>query len=477
MASPQLEDGYLKIANELYDALTLANLTKNQYKVALAVVRRTYGWRKKADVISNSQFAAMTDMQGTHAAAAVRELIAANVLMCHGKTGVGQVLGINKNYMEWNGVWKSADAPQRVTKSVTPKGRADNGEGVESADNRVTEPVTPAKSDAAGTIQGNEIRHAGVTKSVSGGDKICQGGVTVSVNTKDIIKNKERQVKDNSPLPPSSDGETVVVDDCVAPQAASECDATQGALFAEGHNPGEQQPVKTTAQIDAENIAGIFAYWQKTMDKPRAKLDGKRRKLIRKALEWGYKPRDLCRAIQGCSLTPHNQGKNERGERYVGIELILRSAGQIDRFMENASAPPVSLVGMSASEIAAMKNKGLGARLLEQLGPSKAEIAGMRLDAAAEDFAEQMAAKYGPHNDAADAGNVIDMGCVEEVARSAEEPAEAVADIVAAEVSGEPAELALSDEERAAARATEFAKMRQTLGYRPQQSNDAFGIP
>ena len=489
MASPQLEDGYLKIANELYDALTLANLSKNQYKVALAVVRRTYGWRKKADVISNSQFAAMTDMQGTHAAAAVRELIAANVLTCHGKTGVGQVLGVNKNYTEWMGVWKSADAQLRVTKSVTPKGHADKEEAPESDDDVMTESVTPTEPVTAVCGVGDKICHEGVTESVTGGDEIRQGGVTDFVNTKDIIKNKERQSKDNIPHTPGSEGEAVVVDDCFAPQAASVCDDPQGDLLSENQNPGAQQAaVKAKPLADSETIAGIFGYWQKTMDKPRAKLDDKRRRSIRRALTCGYSPRDLCRAIQGCSLTPHNMGQNERGEKYVGLELILRNADQIDRFMANASAPPVSTVGMSKSALVTAANMGLGARLAANFGEqseaddggkvagytrggwpigkdglpmSKAEVSAMKNDAAAAEFAANIAAKHGLNGAAPDADNVIDMGEVEQVA-----PVDVVTDPVDEVLHAEEVTPEVTPEELAAKRAANSAALRAALGGR-----------
>ena len=48
----------------------------------------------------------------------------------------------------------------------------------------------------------------------------------------------------------------------------------------------------------------------------------------------------LCQAITGCSLTPHNLGKNDRGQRYDGLQVILRDADQIDRFIRNAQSPP-----------------------------------------------------------------------------------------------------------------------------------------
>ncbi|MEX3982787.1 hypothetical protein AB4Y45_27825 [Paraburkholderia sp. EG287A] len=91
---------------------------------------------------------------------------------------------------------------------------------------------------------------------------------------------------------------------------------------------------------EKEKIVGIFDYWRKCMNSPKSKLDDKRKGVIRRALKAGYSPRDLCRAIQGCKLTPHNQGENDRGQKYLGIHVCLKDADQIDRFMANSKAPP-----------------------------------------------------------------------------------------------------------------------------------------
>ena len=76
------------------------------------------------------------------------------------------------------------------------------------------------------------------------------------------------------------------------------------------------------------------------MQHPNAKLDDKRRKLIKTALKLGYSVEQLCYAITGCSYTPHNIGDNERGQRYDGLHVILRDADQIDRFISNFHSPP-----------------------------------------------------------------------------------------------------------------------------------------
>ena len=40
------------------------------------------------------------------------------------------------------------------------------------------------------------------------------------------------------------------------------------------------------------------------------------------------------------SLTPFNMGDNEHGRVYDSIELILRDAEHIEKFMEHADNPP-----------------------------------------------------------------------------------------------------------------------------------------
>lgn len=84
----------------------------------------------------------------------------------------------------------------------------------------------------------------------------------------------------------------------------------------------------------------IFEHWKQVMNHPNAHLDAKRNSLIAQALKWGYSLEQLCDAITGCSLTPHNIGENERGQRYDGLHIILRSADQIDRFIRNCHTPP-----------------------------------------------------------------------------------------------------------------------------------------
>ena len=102
-------------------------------------------------------------------------------------------------------------------------------------------------------------------------------------------------------------------------------------------NPDSQIPVNTIVKQksldgDAGKINEIFEYWQKTMNSPKSVLDANRKGLIVKALK-NYSAADICKAISGCSKSPHNMGKNPQNTKYNGLDLILRNAEKIDRFI------------------------------------------------------------------------------------------------------------------------------------------------
>ncbi len=100
MANPQTENGFTRLADELLDALIRYPFTKRQYKVLLAVIRKTYGFQKLEDDIPAPQLAAMTGLDRANVIRAINELVVVGAL--HKRPGrFGQVLGINKDYDAW----------------------------------------------------------------------------------------------------------------------------------------------------------------------------------------------------------------------------------------------------------------------------------------------------------------------------------------------------------------------------------------
>jgi hypothetical protein len=87
-------------------------------------------------------------------------------------------------------------------------------------------------------------------------------------------------------------------------------------------------------------VVEVFEHWARKTGHTRSKLDPKRQKVIADALALGYSPADLKQAVDGCLVTPHNVGQNDRATKYDSLALILRDGDQVDRFMRNAKEPP-----------------------------------------------------------------------------------------------------------------------------------------
>ena len=106
MTDVQLENGYTMIANELLDALCKYDFppkTNIPEKIILFVLRKTYGYHKKTDVISLSQFQkGIKQKNRTNLVYWLNYLVQARILVRERLEQENQVkYGLNKNYDEW----------------------------------------------------------------------------------------------------------------------------------------------------------------------------------------------------------------------------------------------------------------------------------------------------------------------------------------------------------------------------------------
>lgn len=85
-------------------------------------------------------------------------------------------------------------------------------------------------------------------------------------------------------------------------------------------------------------VERIFDHWRSAMGHPKARLDDARRRRIRAAMKFGYSEADCIAAIDGCRSSAWHMGANDRGTRYDALDLILRNADQIDKFIAMAPA-------------------------------------------------------------------------------------------------------------------------------------------
>ena len=115
MSSPQLENGYTRIANEILEHLAMPGISGSELRIVIFVLRKTYGFGKKSDYISLTQFQKGTLMNRSHVVRTIKELVHKRIL---GKEK--SVYGINKNWEQWL-VHKRIPSTQKDTIASTQK--------------------------------------------------------------------------------------------------------------------------------------------------------------------------------------------------------------------------------------------------------------------------------------------------------------------------------------------------------------------
>ena len=103
MASPQKENGYTSIANELLEQIYRRRFSASQLKILLLVIRFTYGFNRKTSALSNTFIAAGTGIHEITVSKEVGTLLRDNVLKLYKKPSFhnSRIIGINKDYESW----------------------------------------------------------------------------------------------------------------------------------------------------------------------------------------------------------------------------------------------------------------------------------------------------------------------------------------------------------------------------------------
>lgn len=109
-----LDDGFTRIANELLEAVMRAGLSQHQLLVFMAVMRKTYGFNKKSDWVSNEQLSELTGILPHKCSAAKSVLVKRGIL-----TQTGRVIGINKTVSEWSSLPVKGKEKRPYLKKVT----------------------------------------------------------------------------------------------------------------------------------------------------------------------------------------------------------------------------------------------------------------------------------------------------------------------------------------------------------------------
>jgi phage replication O-like protein O len=128
MASPQIEKGYTRIANEIFKQIMRVNLNGTQFRIVMAIWRYTYGFKRKEHEMALSFIAGLIDASKSQVNRELANLIERKIINSNGiGPNGGRILGFNKDYEEWDsdssGVMaasKAAKTPKQPEKPAKP---------------------------------------------------------------------------------------------------------------------------------------------------------------------------------------------------------------------------------------------------------------------------------------------------------------------------------------------------------------------
>lgn len=159
-------------------------------------------------------------------------------------------------------------------------------------------------------------------------------------------------------------------------EGASICAHVHAHGEGEGNRKGrEGKEISVELKLDPGPVERIFQHWQREFQKPRAVLDGKRRRTIQAQLK-AYDESTLCESVSGYKNSAHHMGENDRRTVYDDIELFLRDANRVESGLKFARGPPAPAMSVTEKARAKLREKlnGHGRVVSEQSGESDSSL-------------------------------------------------------------------------------------------------------
>lgn len=194
MADVQLEHGHVRIANRLAEALLYAEFSGVQFKILHALIRLTYGWRRKTVTLAHAELAAYIHVKVSgNFRAALNELIAEGVVVQAAKGGGGKVstYTIEKDYVRWG---KFSVSFERLERIYGERPDSDDDALVQGDVFRDQRPKESVASDRNSHKLPTETGISTAPKSLN--DETCEDGKTVE---------RQRKTEEPSSSPPVDD--------------------------------------------------------------------------------------------------------------------------------------------------------------------------------------------------------------------------------------------------------------------------------
>lgn len=110
----------------------------------------------------------------------------------------------------------------------------------------------------------------------------------------------------------------------------------------------EKRRKEYVERLSTPDVDLVVEHYQKFH--PQAHPDLKVRAKIKARLNDGYTAEQLCKAIDGCHLSPWHCGMNDNGRKYQGLELIIRDSTKVDQFIALSNPKTAALQTLSEKD-------------------------------------------------------------------------------------------------------------------------------
>jgi len=114
MASPQVENGFTRIANELLEAVIRAELPAVQTRIVLIIMRETYGYQRKTVRMGYQSLSTTYGIARTLLIREMAALVERNILVKE-SSATGNTWGVQKDYTQWLGSHRRVTSPPAET--------------------------------------------------------------------------------------------------------------------------------------------------------------------------------------------------------------------------------------------------------------------------------------------------------------------------------------------------------------------------
>ena len=118
-------EGYTKIPNNILEALTGIRISGEEGQCLWLILRKTYGWHKQEDWISNSQFVKVTGINKQNVNRAIQKLAKKNMVIKKDYNN-RPVYSLQQDVQKWEA------SSKKITKSVIQNDYASNQKRLEA---------------------------------------------------------------------------------------------------------------------------------------------------------------------------------------------------------------------------------------------------------------------------------------------------------------------------------------------------------